>query len=277
MNKDSVRNLFLFEPKKAGFVLERCAQVIIKSKNISKKNKKYCRNILRLFIILFFLLAITPGARADSILFFYNEKNKTPKIISDPNEIEEAVEFASSITGVRKDFLMGMLVVESDLGRNPGKCTYKEVEEGAQRAHENGKLSKRAWKTFQERRKTIKDIAGGLGYDHEKLRVSCNPEGVYYGTGGAMGIPQFMPDTWLEYKDRISEIVGKKNPDPWDPRDGAVAMALKLSDVYGVTEHDEYAEKNAAKMYLSGTTSWEYNWYANEIFYWSRNYRKLYG
>jgi len=86
-----------------------------------------------------------------------------------------------------------------------------------------------------------------------------------------------MPDTWLEYKDRISEIVGKDNPDPWNPKDGVVAMALKLSDVYGVTDHNLYAERNAAKMYLSGNTSWQYNWYANQVIYWSKNYKELIG
>ena len=192
-------------------------------------------------------------------------------------EIEEAAEFASNATGVRKDFLMGMLVVESDLGRNPGKCTYQEVEEGAEKAHESGNLSSMAWNTFKERRETIKDIARSLNYDYEELRVSCNPDGVYAGTGGAMGIPQFMPDTWLEYKDRVAEIVGKNNPDPWNEKDGVVAMALKLSDVYGVIDHNQLAERNAAKLYLSGTTSWEYDWYANHILYWSENYKELLG
>lgn len=200
-----------------------------------------------------------------------------PEAVTDTKKIEKAAEFASNITGVRKDFLMGMLVVESDLGRNPGKCTYEEVEDGAEKAHENGNLSSRAWETFKERRETIKDIAESLNYNYEELRVSCNPDGVYAGTGGAMGIPQFMPDTWLEYKDRVAEIVGKDNPDPWDEEDGVVAMALKLSDVYGVTDHNIYAERNAAKLYLSGTTSWEYDWYADHIVYWSENYKELMG
>ena len=200
-----------------------------------------------------------------------------PEPISNIKEIEEAAEFASNATGVRKDFLMGMLVVESDLGRNPGKCTYQEVEEGAEKAHKNGNLSSMAWNTFKERRETIKDIARSLNYDYEELRVSCNPEGIYAGTGGAMGIPQFMPDTWLEYKDQVSEVVGKDNPDPWNAKDGVVAMALKLADVYGVTDHNNFAERNAAKLYLSGTTSWEYDWYANDILYWSKNYKELLG
>jgi len=250
-------------------VLEQYAPIIIKNKHISNKKKVYCQNILQFSLALFSMLALVPETKAAEELQLPMQKNepRVPEAVSDPKKIEEAAEFASDVTGVRKDFIMGMLVVESDLGRNPGKCTYKEVEEGAEDAHENGQLSSRAWDTFKERRETIKGLAEELGYDYEKLRVSCNPEGEYYGTGGAMGIPQFMPDTWLEYKDRISEVVGKENPDPWNVKDGVVAMALKLSDVYGVTEHDRYAERNAAKVYLSGTTSWAYDWYANQTQY----------
>ncbi len=200
---------------------------------------------------------------------------KIPKEIIDATEIEKQAEFASQITGVRKDFLMGMLVVESDLGRNTGKCTYQEVREGAAADHSRGRLSKQAWKTFLERKKIIQDIADDLGYDADKLKVSCNP--AYSGTGGAMGIPQFMPDTWMEYKDEIAKIVGTDNPDPWSARDGVLAMALKVADVPGVVEHNVYAERRASKMYLSGSTSSRYEWYASEIQYWSKNYQDLIG
>lgn len=191
-------------------------------------------------------------------------------------QIEEAVEFASEKTGVRKDFLMGMLVVESDLGRNTGACSYREVEDGAEISYRNGRLSQRAYNTFLERRDIIKKLAKDIGRDYEELSVSCNPTR-YAGTGGAMGIPQFMPDIWMLFEDKISEIVGKENPDPWNTKDGIVAMALLLADTRGVTEHNYYAERNAAKMYLSGTTSRQYDWYANQIVYWAANYRRLLG
>lgn len=194
-------------------------------------------------------------------------KKDVPNDSPSYRDIKDAVDFASSVTGVRKDFLMGMLSVESDFGRNTGKCTYQEVEEGAETSHNRGLLSKKAWNTFKYRKKIIKDIADDLGYDYRKIKVSCNPAR-YNGTGGALGIPQFMPDTWLEYKDEISKVVGKKNPDPWNTKDGVVAMALKLADVPGVTGHDHYSERNAAKLYLSGTTSWRYDWYANQVVYW---------
>lgn len=200
-------------------------------------------------------------------------KKSIPENIANVREVEEAAEFAAQATGVRKDFLMGMLAVESDLGRKTGECTYGEVKKEAEESYENGKLSQRAWNTFQERKKIISDLAGELGYDHEKLRVSCNPP--YAGTGGALGVSQFMPDIWMLYKNEIASVVGKENPDPWDARDGVVAMALLLADTPGVVNHNYYSERNAAKMYLSGTTSPAYNWYANQAFYWSINYRRL--
>lgn len=190
-----------------------------------------------------------------------------------PEDIERAVEFASAATGVRKDFLMGMLVVESNLGKNTGKCTYGEIEKEALQDHLDGRLSNKSWHTFLERRKLLKGIAEDLGYNYEQLKVSCNPP--YAGTGGAMGIGQFMPDTWLEYKERTAQVVQKKHPDHWNVTDGVVAMALKLADVPGVKEHQRSAERNAAKVYLSGNISGKYDWYANRIMYWSVHYRNL--
>lgn len=208
----------------------------------------------------------------------YNPPNKItqkkPKQDYKIEDIEKAAEFASAKTGVRKDFIMGLLVVESDLGRNTGKCTYGEIEEETRVNYNRGRLSPRAWNTFQRRTKIFEEITSGLEYDYREMKVSCNPSN-YTGTGGAMGIPQFMPDTWMEYKGRISSITGKENPDPWDTTDGVLAMALKLSDVPGVVNHNLYSEKNAAKLYLSGTTSVKYNWYANKAVYWSINYRYL--
>jgi len=223
--------------------------------------------------------ALIPGEKNQSQKSEKNSKQqkRVPQVVTDPKEIEKAAEFAANATGVRKEFIMGMLVVESNLGRNPGECTYQEVADGAQESYENGRLSSTAWQTFQSRQEIIVELADDLGYDYHQLKVSCNPGAAYAGTGGALGVPQFMPDTWLEYKDRIGEIVGKENPDPWDVQDGAVAMALKLSDVWGVTSHSTLAERNAAKIYLSGTTSWQYDWYANKILYWAQNYSQLLG
>lgn len=192
----------------------------------------------------------------------------------DAKDIEDAAAFAAKITGVRKDFLMGMLVVESDLGRYTGGCTYQQVEDGAIAAYKKGRLGKTAWATFQKRRDTFKSIAKELDLDYRKQKVSCNPKS-YAGTGGAMGVPQFMPDTWMAYKSQIANATGHRPPSPWNLTDGVAAMAIKLAKVPGVTSKSKSAEKNASKIYLSGTVSSAYNWYAEKVQYWADNYERL--
>ncbi|MCD6149652.1 lytic murein transglycosylase [bacterium] len=174
----------------------------------------------------------------------------------DAKDIKDAARFASKATGVRKDFIMGMLVVESDLGRYTGGCTYK------------------ASRMSSYRKKIFKDICEDLDYNYKKMKVSCPPS-KYSGTGGAMGVAQFMPDTWAGYESSIVSVTGHNPPDPWNLTDGVTAMALKLAKVPGVTKHKKSAEKNAAKLYLSGTTSSKYDWYGERVLYWAENYKKL--
>lgn len=192
----------------------------------------------------------------------------------DAEDIEDAAKYASKVTGTRKDFIMGMLVVESDLGRYTGGCTYEEVEDGAKDAYKDGRLSQRSYNTFKRRRETFKDICEDLDYDYEDQKVSCNPSS-YAGTGGAMGVAQFMPDTWMGYQSSIASVTGHNPPDPWNLTDGVVAMGLKLAKVPGVSSHKRSAECDAAKLYLSGTTSSHYQWYCDKVLYWADNYDNL--
>jgi peptidoglycan hydrolase CwlO-like protein len=174
----------------------------------------------------------------------------------DASDIEEAAKFASTATGVRKDFILGMLVVESDLGRFTGGCFAKDSRMSGTR------LS------------LFKNICSELDYNWAKRKVSCPPKG-YKGTGGAMGVAQFMSDTWVGYKKSITSVTGNNPPDPWNLSDGVAAMALKLAKVSGVTAHKKSGECNAAKLYLSGTTSSKYNWYCEKVLYWADNYERL--
>lgn len=189
----------------------------------------------------------------------------------DAGDIKEAVEYASSKTGVPKGFLMGMLKMETNLGKNVGGCTYGEVEKGAEARYKSGKLSKASWATFQRRREIFKSITKELGYDYKKKKVSCNPSG-YTGTGGAMGVAQFMPDTWMGYKAQVASRTGHNPPDPWNLTDGVMAMASKLARTPGVTSGSRSAWKKAAALYL-GTS---YAPYINGVLYWADNYKKLF-
>ena len=185
-------------------------------------------------------------------------------------DIKDAVSFASDQTGVPKGFLVGVLKMESNLGANVGGCTYSQVESGAQSSYKSGKLGKTAWATFQKRRDIFKSICDELNINYEKQKVSCNPKG-YTGTGGAMGVAQFMPDTWMGYKSQVASITGNNPPSPWDLGDGVTAMALKLKKTPGVTAGKTSAYKTAACAYL-GTC---YAPYINGILYWADNYKEL--
>jgi len=173
----------------------------------------------------------------------------------DASDIQAAAKFASKATGVRKDFLMGMLTIESDLGRFTGGCTAAKSNMSSYRLG------------------IFKDICEELDYKWKTRKVSCPPRG-YKGTGGAMGVAQFMSDTWLGYKKSVASLTGHNPPDPWNLTDGVVAMALKLAKG-GATKKS--GECNAAKLYLSGTTNSKYNWYCTKVLYWADNYESKLG
>jgi peptidoglycan hydrolase CwlO-like protein len=174
--------------------------------------------------------------------------------------VVDAAAFAAKVTGVRKDYLLGVLVVESNLGRYTGGCTFKQSRMSGTRAT------------------IFKSICKELDYNYEKQKVSCPPSG-YKGTGGAMGVAQFMPDTWSGYKSFIASVTGHNPPDPWSLTDGVTAMALKLAKVSGVTEHKKSAEAKAYCIYLAGG-----NWaaycdnkgvnYGAKVLYWADNYEQ---
>lgn len=189
----------------------------------------------------------------------------------DAKDIEDAVSFASKKTDVPKGFLMGMLKMETNLGKNVGGCTYAEVESGAETNYKKGKLSKKSWQTFLSRRELFKQITKELGYDYKKKKVSCNPRG-YTGTGGAMGVAQFMPDTWLAYQSSVESKTGHHPPDPWSLTDGVMAMATKLARTPGVTSGNRTAWKKATAAYL-GTS---YAPYINGVLYWADHYKELF-
>jgi len=175
--------------------------------------------------------------------------------------IMDAAAYAAKVTKIRKDYLLGVLVVESNLGRFTGGCNFKESRMSGERAS------------------IFKDICKELDYNYQKMKVSCPPKG-YKGTGGAMGVAQFMPDTWIGYKKSIASVTGHNPPDPWDLTDGVIAMALKLTKVDGVTAHKKSSEAKAYCIYLAGG-----NWqsycdskgvnYGEKVLYWADNYEKM--
>lgn len=175
------------------------------------------------------------------------------------DDIVEAAGIASKATGVRKDFILGELVVETNLGTFTGGCTYKNIRMKAADKAEFLKIAEELEKAY------------GGNYKNKKL--SCSPG---YGYGGAMGVAQFMPTTWIGYKSYIASATGHNPPDPWSVIDGVMAMAKKLANG-GATSKG--GEKLASKRYYCGGPSSPY-WknkcetYANNVQYWADNYEK---
>jgi len=164
------------------------------------------------------------------------------------NDIKQAAKFASKATGVRKAFILGMLTVETNLGRYTGGCTYKTSNMNSYR------------------KKLFKQIAKETGHNYKKMKVSCPPKN-YKGTGGAMGVAQFMSDTWMGYKAQIAAKTGHNPPDPWNLTDGVMAMALKLAND-GATKKS--GECRAAMRYLGGS----HQWYCDKVLRYAKQYEK---
>jgi predicted nucleic acid-binding Zn-ribbon protein len=167
------------------------------------------------------------------------------------DDIVEAAKFAGKKTGVRKSFILGMLVVETDLGRFTGGCTYKQSKMG----DKNLEIFKR--------------ICKDLDYDYKKQKVSC---ALSYGIGGAMGVAQFMPTTWVGYESKIKSYTGNSPANPWSLTDGVMAMAIKLANDGASSEKGEY---DAARRYYCGSNIDRAvcKQYGNKVKYWAENYK----
>lgn len=170
-----------------------------------------------------------------------------------------AAKFASQAIGVRTAYLLGILKVETNLGSNLGSGYYKTD------------MSPKQHPTFL-------DIINELGLP-DTVPVSKKPKS-YAGWGGAMGPAQMMPTTWIGYKNGITAITGGNPPNPWDIKDAVVAMALKVSQVPGVVDHNYNAEYEAAARYFAGTNWQKFTWYAKNsggtgVMDWAEKYEQL--
>jgi len=173
-------------------------------------------------------------------------------------DIQDAAKIASNATGVRKDFILGELVVETNLGRFTGGCKYKDT-----RMHSYDIP-------------IFKAIMKSLGYGLNDKKVSCAPKSGGY--GGAMGVAQFIPSTWSGWQSKIASKTGHNPPDPWSITDGVMGMALKLA-AGGATSKG--GEKVASMIYYCGTSKPKETYkgrvaacknYAVRVQYWANNY-----
>ena len=203
------------------------------------------------------LLEITEGEENKFQKLLEENKNILPSLRAQLHDLQSlgqkieftdafsAAKYISSLTGVRPEFLLGILRVESSLGTNVGGGTYLVDMRPSNRA-------------------TFEAITAELGYDPNAMPVSRKPS-KYPGWGGAMGPAQMMPKTWMAYKVQVSEVTGNHPPDPWDLTDAIASMAVKLAKVPGVTQGDYNAEYKAAGMYFAGSNWQRFLFYPDKV------------
>jgi len=177
-------------------------------------------------------------------------------------EALDVAKYVENITGVRPALLLAVMTQESNIGKNVGQCYLKNPSTGEGVVVFNGKKVKRVMKPMglAGRKGDVSDflkITKELGRDPYNTPVSCP---MSYGWGGAMGPAQFIPSTWILYRDKVKAITGKA-ADPWNIKDAFLAAALYLAD-YGATKQTYDGEWRASMIYFSGTSKrTKYNGY----------------
>ncbi len=155
---------------------------------------------------------------------------------------------ASGGTGVRSAIILAILTQESNLGQNVGSCYVTNLETGSGAGKNTGRLFTSVMKAPRDTQ-PFRTITEALGIDASKTPVSC-PQSVGY--GGAMGPSQFIPSTWMLYKDRLVRLTGETFPDPWNARTAIFATALLMED-NGADGGTRTAERTAALKYFAGS------------------------
>ena len=178
--------------------------------------------------------------------------------------------------GIRPAYLLGILKVESDLGKNTGSGNWEDDMHGCYMRLSEIYSTRRLYyiKRAEDEKNAYLSIVNRLNIDPDSVKVSKEP---IYGCGGAMGPAQFIPTTWIAYEGRVSAVLGHYPPNPWDLTDAMTAMAIKVSDIPGVVGGNYNAEYEAAGRYIGGA-----NWrskksilfYPKNVMYWAGLYEK---
>lgn len=155
---------------------------------------------------------------------------------------------AGAASGVRPAVILAVLRQETNLGENVGQCLLTNIPD---KGDGKGKNTGRAFNQVMKGSRDVDpfiSIAVELGLDMFSQVVSCPQSGGY---GGAMGPAQFIPSTWMLYKDRLAKMTGQNPPNPWSPRTAIFATALLMSE-NGADNGTRTAERLAALRYFAG-------------------------
>ncbi|MBU1038732.1 lytic murein transglycosylase [Patescibacteria group bacterium] len=170
-------------------------------------------------------------------------------------EAVQIAQWVSERTGVRAAFLLAVLTQESNLGKNVGTCN---------RASDPPEKGWRVIMKPTRDQEPFLQITKELGLDPDTTPVSCpmrDKQGKQIGWGGAMGPAQFIPSTWLGYRDKVAKITGR-TANPWDIRDAFVAAGVKLG---ADGARQQSGEWTAAMKYFAGSVNPAYSFYGDSV------------
>jgi peptidoglycan hydrolase CwlO-like protein len=186
-------------------------------------------------------------------------------------EAYEIAKYVEGLTGVRAALLLAVLTQESNIGKNVGQCYLKDLATGSGVTLKGTAIAK-VMKPSRDVQPFLQ-ITNALGRDPLNTPVSC-PIASVGGYGGAMGPAQFIPSTWLLFKNRIENLKGS-TADPWNIRDAFLAAAVYLSNA-GATKQTHDYEWCAAVSYFAGSCSMtnqiRYEFYGDSVMALARQY-----
>lgn len=199
--------------------------------------------------------------------------------VPDAPTFGEALTLAESVaatTGVRPALLLAVLTQESNIGKNVGQCYLKDPATGTGIGIKTGNTYKNVMKPMGKRGRKgdVNDfitITTELGRDPFQTPVSC-PIPSVGGYGGAMGPAQFIPTTWMGYRDRLQAIKGSPG-DPWNIYDAFLAAGLYLGD-FGAKSQSYNGEWRSAMVYFSGSTNVRYRFYGDSVMALAAQYQR---
>ena len=191
-------------------------------------------------------------------------KSQIGYLIQNGISAEEAIKYgqlAAIGAGIRPAFLIAELEQESALGNNVGKCLIVDATSGATRRITNGQIYKKGIHPTRDLALFL-NITVELGKDPFQTPISCGSS-----WGGAMGPAQFIPSTWMGYKEEVTRLTGHNPANPWSIEDAFVAAATKLAKD-GANSQTRAGEIAASKRYYCGSAtsrSSGCNNYANSV------------
>lgn len=181
-------------------------------------------------------------------------------------EAVEIAKMANRLTGINTAFVLAILTQESNLGKNVGTCNRPNDP------------PEKSWKVIMKPtrdQEPFKKITEELGLNIDATPVSCpmkDKKGNQVGWGGAMGPAQFIPSTWMGFKDKVAAVTGKGTANPWDIRDAFIASGLKLRAA-GAAD-TEASWWKAAMIYFSGSTNTQFRFYGDNVVSLTKKYQK---